>query len=46
VDVMGCADADATQNWIKNPYRPALGFRAAEWGAFVGHVPNEAFDRR
>jgi hypothetical protein len=30
----------------KDPAGPVLGFRAAEWGAFVGHVRNEAFDRR
>jgi len=30
----------------KNPAGPVLGFRPAEWGAFVGHVRNDAFDRR
>jgi len=30
----------------KNPAGPVLGFRAAEWDAFVGHVRNDAFGRR
>jgi Domain of unknown function (DUF397) len=29
----------------KDPAGPVLGFGAAEWGAFVGHVRSEAFDR-
>jgi uncharacterized protein DUF397 len=30
----------------KNPAGPVLGFRPAEWDAFVGHVRNDAFGRR
>jgi hypothetical protein len=30
----------------RNPAGLVLGFRAAEWDAFIGHVRNDAFDRR
>jgi hypothetical protein len=30
----------------KNPGGPILGFRSADWDAFIGHVRNDAFDRR
>ena len=30
----------------KNPAGPVLGFRPAEWDAFVGHLRNDAFDCR
>jgi hypothetical protein len=30
----------------KNPVGPVLGFRPAQWDAFVGHVRNGAFGRR
>jgi Domain of unknown function (DUF397) len=30
----------------KNPAGPVLGFRPAQWDAFVGHVRNDAFRRR
>jgi hypothetical protein len=29
----------------KNPAGPVLGFRPAEWDAFVGHARNDAFGR-
>jgi hypothetical protein len=30
----------------KNPAGPVLGFRPAEWDAFVGDLRNDAFDCR
>jgi hypothetical protein len=30
----------------KNPAGPVLGFRSAEWDAFVGQLRNDAFDCR
>ncbi len=30
----------------KNPAGPVLGFRPAQWDAFVGHVRNDALGRR
>jgi Domain of unknown function (DUF397) len=30
----------------KDPAGPVIGFRPAQWDAFVGHVRNDAFRRR
>jgi Domain of unknown function (DUF397) len=38
-DLIGVRDS-------QNPAGAVLGFKPAQWGAFVGHVRSDAFDRR
>jgi hypothetical protein len=46
IEVAGLSDELIGVRDSKNPAGPVLGFRPAEWGAFVGHLRNDAFNCR